>query len=187
MGERVTETRRIRTAGILTLVWAGFALFHAHQASRLERPFDSARLVTVETVVAGVSSRTVSGGTPSRPSSRLSQTLDLPAYPQVRFPLDAAIDTSGLAGARARLTMAGDPAAAQRDRGPQGTPSIEVVGVEVGDRRLLDHRDTLGRYEAAVASHDRQVGFFGVAAFVSGLFTLWLARRRIAAMFAHVR
>lgn len=183
----MTETRRIRTAGILTLVWAGFALFHAHQASRLEKPFDAARLVTVEAVVAGVSSRPVSAGTPSRPSSRLSQTLDLPDYPDILFPLDAAIDTSGLAGVRARLTMVGDPAAAQRDRDPQEKPSIEVVGVEVGDRRLLDHHDTLGRYEAAVASHDRQFGFFGVAALVSALFTLWLAPRRIAAVFAHIR
>ena len=183
----MTETRRIRTAGLLTLVWAGFALFHAHQTSRLEKPFDAARLVTIDAVVSGVSSRTVSAGTPSRPSSRLSQTLDLPDYPDILFPLDAAIDTSGLAGARALLTMVGDPATAQRDRDPQEKPSIEVVGVEVGDRRLLDHQDTLGRYEAAVAGHDRQFGFFSVAAIVSALFTLWLARRRIAVFLRHLR
>lgn len=172
---------------MLTLVWAGFALFHAHQASRLEKPFDAARLVTVEAMVAGVSTKPVSAGTPSRPSSRSSKTLELPDYPDVRFPLDAAIDTGGLAGARARLTLVGDPATAQRDRDPQEKKSIDVVGVEVGDRRLLDHHDTLGRYEAAVASHDRQLGFFGVAAIVSALFTLWLARRRMAAMLAHLR
>jgi hypothetical protein len=181
------ETRRIRTAGVLTLVWTGFALFHAHQASGLEKPFDPARLVTVELMVAGVSSKPMSAGTPSRPSTRLGQALDLLDYPDVLFPLDAAIDVAGLAGSRAQLTMVADPADAQRDRSPQDKPSIELVSVEVGDRRLLDHHDTLGRYETAVASHDRQFGFFGVAAIISALLTLWLARRRIASALAHLR
>ncbi|MFC3690859.1 hypothetical protein [Chenggangzhangella methanolivorans] len=183
----MTETRRIATAGLLALIWAGFALFHADQASRLTKPFDSGRLVTVETVVAEVSSETVSTGTPSRPSRGLSQTLMLPDYPDVVFPLDAAIDATGLAGAQARLTMVGDPAAAQRDRRPMDRPVIEVVGVELGDRRLLDHADTLGRYEAAAARHDRQVGLFGVAAVGSALTAAWLARRRIATALRRLR
>lgn len=191
-GADLREWRRRLAAPIAAVVvFGGAALFEGGRAGNVRVPFDPEALVVTDATVTRVVSRrdAVRDSVRRTASGVVRYYLDLPDYPGVEFRASPTAGVSELRDVRARLTTTRDPDAAREThrRMPNVTSVIDVVGLVVDGRVLMDPEEPLRRAQEARARHQRLAWICALGALSGVLVAAWRARRPLAAFVRRLR